>query len=67
MQVDRAFIENALRDHDGEPASICAHDYALSSGATVRSCAAIVMDTVRREAAYIKGNPCWGNFTTFGF
>ncbi len=65
-KIDRAFIESALSDHDGKPRSICAHDYEVTGGATIRSCAALIMDTKKREVAYIKGNPCKGEFSTIG-
>ncbi len=63
-KINRAFIENALSDHQGEPRSICAHDYEVSSGAKVRSCAGMIMDAGKREAACVKGNPCKGEFAT---
>jgi len=62
--IDRPFLESALRDHDGRPRSICAHDYRVTSGVTVRSCGAIIMNCTARALAVIKGNPCKGAFTT---
>ena len=59
-KINRAFLENALGDHDGQPRSI----YQVSSGAKVRSCAALIMDTAKREVACVKGNPCKGGFST---
>ncbi len=65
--IDSIFIQNALRDHEGKPRSICSHDYELSNGTRIRSCGALVMDAVRREVAYITGNPCGGEFSIFSF
>jgi isopenicillin-N N-acyltransferase-like protein len=66
-RIDSAFIQDALRDHDGKPRSICSHDYEVSSGTKVRSCGAVVMNTVKQEIDYVSGNPCQGEFSTFRF
>jgi hypothetical protein len=65
--IDSAFVQDAFRDHDGMPGSICSHDYELSSGMKIRSCGALVMNTVKREMDYVTGNPCEGEFSTFRF
>jgi len=66
-KIDGAFIQNAFRDHDGKPRSICSHDYETSSGMRIRSCGALVMNTVKKETDYVTGNPCEGEFSTFRF
>ncbi len=61
-RIDREFVEKALRDHENDQCSICVHEKPTSSGATVSSCAALVMDTRKREVGYIKGSPCKDEF-----
>jgi isopenicillin-N N-acyltransferase-like protein len=63
-RIDRAFLEKALADHQGHPRSVCCHDYEVTGGMKVRSCAALIMDPGRREIAVVKGNPCKGGFET---
>ena len=63
-QIDRPFLETALRDHQGGQQAICVHDRPTASGGLVRSCAAMILNATRREAAYITGNPCKGEFAT---
>lgn len=60
--LDIAYLQKALADHDGMPRSVCCHDYELSTGARIRTCAAIVMDIAGRKAHVAKGNPCKGGF-----
>ena len=66
-KIDSAFLQEACRDHDGKPRSICSHDYETSSGMKVRSCGALVMNTTGKEIDYVTGNPCKGEFARFTF
>ncbi len=63
-KIDREFLQAALSDHEGSPTSICVHDYETVPGMPVRSCAALIADARRREAACVTGNPCGGEFST---
>ena len=66
-RIDSALLQGALRDHVGKPRSICSHDYEISSGMKIRSCGALVMNTVSKELDYVTGNPCTGEFARFTF
>lgn len=66
-RIDRAFLEAALRDHDGRPRSICAHEWQPRPGTRVRTCAAVIMNTAQREVLAVQGYPCESDFRQVAF
>lgn len=56
-------LEMILRDHDGYPRSICAHD--LGDSTTTDTIGAIVIDAAKGEMKALLGHPCERDFCCY--
>jgi len=64
VTVDR--IQSGLRDHFGEPASVCSHvDESLPPEEYGQTNASFVIDLDRRRIHAVRGPPCEGEYETY--